>query len=249
MKYLVCGFIAISLFVTADVYGFGKKKMNTTEIKGTTETQIAKDSLGTKVHVMVRGKAAELLFKMIREQKTELDVSEALAMLNGAKEWTVTGKQITCSKIEKSKKEDYACSFDLASGGTAMAGMDPFTPSVFHLAKTATPVKFFKDKKMNRAIASASSVTYSKANAYVVYEKSSKKTGSQDAMIVLRGDSAKEIMAFLQNDGTAFSIGGAHGFKGKDIACVGAVNGEPERCALVVSLVDGSISTSKNPLF
>lgn len=253
MKYLVCGFVALSFFVsTSTVYGFGKKKMNTTEIKGTTETQIAKDVSGTKVHVMVRGKAAELLFKMIRETKTELDISEALAMLDGAKQWTVNGKQITCSKIEKKKKEDYACSFDLADGGEAFAGMDPFTPSVFQLAKTSTPAKFFKNKKPGRSVASSSPVVYSKANAYVVYDKTTKKTGSQDAMIVVRGDSAREIMGFLsggKNQPTSFKLGGAKGWKGKDIACVEAVNGEPERCALVVSLIDGSVSTSKNPLF
>lgn len=254
MKYIVYGFVVATIFVNAtDVYGFGKKKMNTSEIKGTTETQIAKDETGTKVHVMVRGKAAELFFKMIKEKHVEQNDTAALAMLKDAKHWTVNGKQITCSKVEKNNKEDFACAFDLADAGEAVAGVEPFTPSMFQLAKTSTPVKFFKNsKKEGRALASSTSpAVYSQANAYVVYEKSEKKTGSQDAMIVVRGDSAKEIIWFLtaNKDSKAFKMGGAKGVKGKDIACVESVNGEPERCALVVSLLDGSVSTSKNPLF
>jgi hypothetical protein len=70
-------------------------------------------------------------------------------------------------------------------------------------------------------------------------------------LIVFRGDSAKEILGLLESnpDNKAATWGEGQGRKGKEIACVGATAKEPERCALVVTFQDGSVTRSGNPLF
>ncbi|MGZ3651160.1 MAG: hypothetical protein ACXVB9_09885 [Bdellovibrionota bacterium] len=245
--------LAFLFAATPNSFGFGHKKMQVSELKGVTETQVA--AADGKGSVMVRGKAAELLFRTMKQQQEEQTDTDALKWI-GAKdgaEVTVRGKQVTCSKISKKTQEDYACAFNLETNGTVAAAADVYNPSTFNLARTATGSKVFKKK--NRAIASvaAPSATYSKGQAYLVYDEPGKQKTSETALIVFRGDSAKEILTMLEDDkGSDMKDahwGEAKGRRGQDIACVHALGKEPERCAVVVTFKDGSVTRSGNPLF
>jgi hypothetical protein len=68
---------------------------------------------------------------------------------------------------------------------------------------------------------------------------------------VFKGAAAAEIMGFLTEARgyREFVLAGAKGVRGKEISCLGAKGAEPERCAIVLSLARGSVSTFKNPLF
>jgi hypothetical protein len=243
---------AFGLLVHAETsWGFAKKPMQITELKGVTETQVASGE--NKASVMVRGKAAELLFKVMKEKQEEQTDTEALKWIgskDGA-EWTVKGKQITCSKIAKKTAEDYACAFEIDQTGSLAAANDVYVPDTFNLTRTATGSKVFKSKK-NRAIASVAPLAaYSKGLAYLVYDEPGQAKKSENAMIVFKGDSAKELLGLLQTGpgNKDAHWGDATGRKGQDIACVGASKGQPDRCAVVVSFKDGSVTHSGNPLF
>jgi hypothetical protein len=250
MVYTVC-----LMAVAATAHGFGGKKLNATEVTGVTETQLVKEATGEKLSVMLRGRGAELLFKTIQEKRAEKLGSDALEWIGNLNNshWTVEGDQVTCSRIQnaKSKKEDYACAFELKPDGKVAAGLEPFTPAIFNLAKTKTQAKLFQKKAPGRGLASASAPVPHQAKAYVLYDDPKKKKESENAMFVFRGWAATEIMGFLTEgkEQREFIIAGAKGIKGREISCVKATNGEPDRCAIVVSLKDGSVSTSKNPLF
>lgn len=246
---------AVLMSVALTAHGFGGKKLNATEVTGVTETQLAKDAEGKKLSVMLRGRGAELLFKTIQEKRSEKLGSDALEWIGNLNNshWTVEGDQVTCSRIQnqKNKKEDYACAFELKPDGKVAAGSEPFTPTLFNLVKTKTQAKLFQKKAAGRGLASASAPVPHVAKAYVLYADAKKKKESEDAMFVFRGYAATEIMGFLTEspEKREFVIAGAKGIKGREISCVKATNGEPDRCALVVSLKDGSVSTRKNPLF
>jgi hypothetical protein len=244
------------LLMPGPSFGFGGKNMKVTEITGVTEAQVNKTAEGDKAWVMVRGKAAELFFKMMKNQPAEKEKSQELAALAGKNttEWNSAGKQVSCSKLENTKKKttDYACAFELNIKGEVVAGTEPFSPAIFNLARTETKSHMFKKKNAGRAIASVGSqATYDKASAYVMYDKPEDKRHSENAMVVIRGNVAKEIIAFLQDgkNAQAFQMKGISGVKGAEISCVNATESEKERCAIVVSLADGSVSTNKNPLF
>ena len=247
----ILSLLVLGLAVGAgDAHAFGKKHMSVSELTGATEAQVAKHAEYKKqLTVMVRGKAAELLFKMIREKRTEQLGSQALDRVAGiATHWTVHGKQVTCSRIatHKNAKQDYACAFELSDEGKVMAGTEPYTPSVFNLALTKNKSKLFK---VERGLASANPVAFDKASAYVMYDRPGQKRASEDTLIVFRGQAAASIRGFLADQKLRqFTLGGAKGRRGKDISCVEARAGESDRCALVFSLDDGSISTLKNPL-
>lgn len=254
MKHIL--FIALALSVSQNAHAFGHKKMNLTEVQGVTETQLVKDGEGKKLSVMVRGRGAELLFRTMKEKRKEEVGSPALEFAGNVNNthWTVQGKNVICSRIhnKKSKKEDYACGFELDVGGSVEAKVDPFSPNLFNLVKTKTQAKLFPQKKAGRSLASA--VVPHKTSAYAMYEApgADKKREIEDAMFVFHGPAATEIMGFLADNraSSEFKLGGANGVKGNDISCVAAKDpGGADRCALVVSLSDGSISTRKNPLF
>jgi hypothetical protein len=252
-KNLVALFALGTLLVTTDSYGFGHKKMQISELKGVTETQVALNE--GKATVMVRGKAAELLFRTMKTQQEEQIDTDALKWIGAADgaEWTVKGKQITCSKLlgGKKKQEDYACAFSLDQAGTLSAAAEAFDTSNFNLARTETGSNLFRKKSRSLASVAPPPATYSKGLAYLVYDEPGKQRSSRNALIVFRGDSAKEILGLLENEPANKEAhwGEAVGRKGQDIACVGVLGKEPERCALVVTFKDGSITRSGNPLF
>jgi hypothetical protein len=238
------------LFSAGNGHAMGGKKMQISELKGVTETQVALAE--GKANVMVRGKAAELLFKVMKQKQEEQTDTDALKWI-GAKdgaEWTVKGKQITCSKIARKKAADYACAFDLDKSGNLAAAGQAFDVNAFNLSRTATASKLFQKKK-NRAIASVAPLaSYNKGRAYLVYDEPGKQRASEEAMIVFRGDPAKDILGLLeQTSNQPASWGEAKGRKGQDIACVDAVGKEPARCAVVVSFKDGTITHRGNPLY
>lgn len=244
--------ISIAALSTNEASAMARRKMHVAEIKGVTESQVNK--VEGKASVLVRGKAAELVFRMLKEERKEVAESEALKLTvaKGAIHHTIKGKQVTCSKIENQKKKqaDYACAFELKSDGSAWAAAEAFNPAAFNLARTETGSKMFKKPGRNLASA-APAVSHSAGQAFVVYDDPGKRSKSENALIVFRGDSAREIMGLLEADITnrAATWGDAKGRKGSDIACVGATAKEPERCALVVSFRDGSVTRSGNPLF
>ena len=244
--------VTVAALHAADASAMARKKMHVAELKGVTESQVSKTE--GKASVLVRGKAAELVFRMMKEEQKEVADSAALklAAAKGAKHLTIKGKQVSCSKIENPKKKqaDYACAFDLNGDGSVWAANEPFDPGAFNLARTETGSKLFK--KPGRNLASAAPATsYSSGQAFLVYDQPGKQKHSQNALIVFRGDSAREILGVLENHSGTSSAhwGDAKGRKGNDIACVGATAKEPERCALVVSFRDGSVTRSGNPLF
>lgn len=254
----LCVLSLLALSQTA--HGMGHKRMAVTEIKGVTESQVAKSPDNKVLSVMVRGKAAELLYRTLDRKKVEQLSSPALALVGEVNNshWTVHGKQVSCSRIKKkgAKFDDYACAFEIDPKGEVAASTEPFSPSLFNLAKTKTQAKLFPQKKAGRGLASAISPAPHSATAYVMYDKDEEKKGKakrdyEDALIVFKGPAAVEIMGFLSeaNKYKEYMLGGAKGLKGKEISCLSAKGGEPERCALVVSLESGSISTQKNPLF
>jgi len=253
MKYLLAVFLMVS---SQSAFGFSQKKMDLREVKGVTETQVAPSVEGNKMSLMVRGKGAEFLFRSLKEKRQEKVDSKALEIVGALDNthWTVEGRQVTCSRIhnKKSKKEDYACAFDLQGDGKLVASAEPFTPTVFNLAKTKTDVKFFKKKAAARGLASASPAGPQDLKAYAMYEgRKNEKPEFKDTMFVFRGAAATQIMDFLQRNagGEGFSLAGAKGYKGREISCVESTAAEPARCAIVVSLAEGFISTRKNPLF
>jgi hypothetical protein len=244
-SFLAVASVAI-LFSSKTSYGFGKKMMQISELKGVTESQVAVNE--NQAHVFVRGKAAELLFKVMKDKQEEQIDTEALKWMgskNGA-QFTVKGKQITCTRVTNQKAEDYACAFDIDQTGSLTAVNEAFVPETFNLARTETGSKLFKKKK-GRAVASATS--FNKGLAYLVYEKPGEQRRSENAMIVLKGESAKDLLTVLEMGAKEGHWGDAAGRKGHDIACVGATAKEPERCAVVVSFKDGSTTTSGNPLY
>lgn len=252
MKTVTTSLFAVAfLFVATDSFGFGQKKMQVSELKGVTETQISqKDGKAT---IMVRGKAAELIFRTMQERQEEQTDTAALALLgskDGA-EVTVHGKQVTCSKISKKKAVDYACAFDLEKGGNVAAVHDVYDPTKFNLARTETGSKVFK--KRGLASVGAPETTLNKGQAYLVYDTPGKARSAESALIVFRGAAAKDVLDLLQSD-TDSAIKDAHwgeakGRRGRDIACVDKLNKESERCAMVVTFSNGSISRTGNPLF
>lgn len=248
--------ITLSMLLAAgNSYGFGARKMQVSELKGVTESQVAKNE--GKASVMVRGKAAELVFRMMKQQQEEQTDTDALKWVgtkNGA-HWLVKGKQVSCSKVsnQKTKQDDFACAFEFDDQGNVAAGGEAFSPAVFNLAKTETGSKLFSKKKAKgRGLASvATDTTYSKGQAYLVYDEPGKARQSENALIVFRGDSAREILGLLENGkgNREAKWGEGKGWKGNEIACVGATGHEPERCAMVVSFKDGSVTKRGNPLF
>jgi hypothetical protein len=84
-----------------------------------------------------------------------------------------------------------------------------------------------------------------------MYDKDEKAKDGKNAMIVFKDDVAKKFIEVLgaSKDSKEFKRNGVKGWKGKEIACVEASVSSPERCAIVVSLESGSVSTAKNPLF
>lgn len=251
MRYLL---IAALLLSAEQAHAFGQKKMNLSEVKGVTETQLVQSQEAAKLSLMVRGKGAEFLFRTLKEKRSEQVGSEALQLTGNVNNthWTVQGKQVVCSRIQnaKSKKEDFACAFELDANGTVAGNVEPFSPSLFNLVKTKTQAKLFPNKKKaGRGLASA--VVPHPTSAYAMYEKPGAKNESEDTLFVFHGPVATEIMSFLtMHDSKAFHLGGASGVRGREISCVAAKSaGDPDRCALVVSLNDGSVSTRKNPLF
>jgi hypothetical protein len=252
MTKTILAISSLALFFAADSsYGMGGKKMQISELKGVTETQVALNE--GKANVLVRGKAAELLFKVMKEKQEEQADTAALKWI-GSKdgmEWKVRGRQITCSKIKKKKVEDYACAFELDQKGSVAAASEAFDVNTFNLTRTATASKLFKNSK-SRSLASASANTsFNKGLAYLVYDEPGKQRASKEAMIVFRGNTAKDILGLLKNgksNGEAH-WGEAQGRKGDDIACVEALGKEPARCALVVSFKDGSTTHRGNPLY
>lgn len=256
-KLFALPFVLSLILAVPESHGFGSKKLNVSSLKGVTETQVAKGE--ERASILVRGKAAELIFRMMKESQAEQADSEvAHAAGKGSSHWVAKGKQISCSRVEKKNQHDYACAFELDREGSVMAGIEPYSPAVFNLAKTNTGSKLFKNaKKEGRSLASvgpaaAGPAKYSKGAAYIMYDKPEKKRDSENALIVFRGASASEIMGFLNEakDANTFALaGGTKGVKGREIACVEKTEQEPARCSLVVSFHDGSISRSKNPLF
>jgi hypothetical protein len=255
MKTVTTSLVATALlFTAADSFGFGQKKMHVSELKGVTETQVSqKDGKAT---IMVRGKAAELIFRTMQKRQEEQTDTAALALLgskDGA-EVSVHGRQVTCSKISKKKAVDYACAFDLEKGGNVAAARDVYDPTKFNLARTETGSKVFKKMK-SRGLASvaAPETTFNKGQAYLVYDSLGNARAAESALIVIRGAAAKDVLTLLQND-IDRDIRDAHwgeatGRRGRDIACVGKMNKEPERCAMVVTFSNGSISRTGNTLF
>jgi hypothetical protein len=245
--------LTVAALSTTDALAMARKKMHVAELKGVTESQVNMNE--GKASILVRGKAAELVFRMMKEEQKEVADSEALKLTaaKGATHHTIKGKQVSCSKIENPKKKqaDYACAFDLKGDGTVWAANEAFNPSTFNLARTETGSKLFK-KKPGRGLASATpTAAYSAGQAFLVYDEPGKQRNSENALIVFRGDSAREILGVLQNHSSTSSAtwGDAKGRKGSDIACVGATTKEPERCAMVVTFRDGSVTRSGNPLF
>lgn len=244
--------LTVAAFSTTDAFAMARKKMHVAELKGVTESQV--NMAEGHASVLVRGKAAELVFRMMKEEQKEVADSAALKLTaaKGATHHTIKGKQVSCSKIENPKKKqaDYACAFDLKGDGTVWAADEAFNPGTFNLARTETGSKLFK--KQGRGLASAApTATYSAGQAFLVYDEPGKQRKSENALIVFRGDSAREILGVLQNHSSTSSAswGDAKGRKGNDIACVGATTKEPERCAMVVTFRDGSVTRSGNPLF
>jgi len=251
MRYLL---IAALLFTASEqAHAFGQKKMNLSEVKGVTETQLVQSPEAAKLSLMVRGKGAEFLFRTLKEKRTEQIGSAALELAGNVNNthWTVQGKQVVCSRIQnkKSKKEDYACAFELDEKGSVAGNVEPFSPNLFNLVKTKTQAKLFPKKKQSRGLASAA--IPHPTSAYAMYDKPGAKNESEDTLFVFHGPVATEIMGFLtMHDSSSFRLGGASGVRGREISCVAAKKaGDPDRCALVVSLSDGSVSTRKNPLF
>lgn len=258
---LVCTF---SLMLASQAaFGMGHKKMNVTEIKGVTESQLSKSDDAKSLSIMVRGRAAELLYRTLDEKKVEQTGTAALGLLKGKNnlQWTVKGKQVSCSRIQKKngKFDDYACAFELDREGEVAGKVEPFSPTLFNLVKTKTQAKLFPAAKTGgRGLASAAAPMPYPAAAYVMYDKADEKKNAgkprrefEDALIVFKGPAAAEIMTFLTEAKgyREFMLAGTKGVKGKEISCLGAKSGEPERCALVLSLASGSVSTRKNPLF
>lgn len=251
------------LLLSQAAYGMGHKKMNLTEIKGVTESQLFKSADAQVLSIMVRGKAAELLYRTLEEKRVKKTGTEALDLLKdkNAAHWTVQGKQISCSKIQNkiAKVNDYACAFALDPEGEVAGQLEPFTPTLFNLVKTKTQARLFSAKKPSgRGIASVSSPVPHETGAYLMFDKSSDsveagkpKREYEDALLVFKGEAAVEIMGFLTEAKKyrEFILSGAKGVRGKEISCLGKKSAETERCALVISLGSGSISTRKNPLF
>lgn len=255
MKLCLALLCVWALLGSENSFAFGRKSLRMAEIKGVTESQIANND--GKLSVMVRGKVAELLFRMAKGKQSLEAESAALQLTQNNKDgthWVVKGKQLNCSKISNVKKhaDDYACSFQIDQSGSIAAASESFSPELYNLARTETGSKMFKKA---RALASvtqpgASQATFSKGQAYVVYEKPGEQKKSETALIVFRGDSAREIKTFLETSHVAEATwSGNRGRKGNEIACVNATYSEPERCAVAVNLHDGAILRSANPLF
>jgi hypothetical protein len=249
---------AISLFLASQAaFGMGHKRMNVTEIKGVTESQLSKSEDSKSLSVMVRGKAAELLYRTLDEKKVQQTGTPALVLLKNKNttHWTVKGKQVSCSRIQKknAKFDDYACAFELDRKGEVAGKVEPFTPTLFNLVKTKTQAKLFpQGKPAGRGLASAGQPMPYQAAAYVMFDKGEKaKREYEDTLIVFKGAAAAQIMGFLTEAKgyREFVLAGAKGVKGKEISCLSAKGAEPERCAIVLSLASGSVSTLKNPLF
>lgn len=240
------------LFAANTSYGFGSKPMQVSELKGVTEAQVS--VADGKANVLVRGKSAELLFKVIKQKQEEQTDTDALKWVGSADstETTVRGKQITCSKVTKKDAADYACAFVVDSTGTLSSADETYNVSAFNLARTETGSKVFKKKK-DRSIASvAPTASFDKGAGYVLYDKPGNQRNAEQSMIVFRGDTAKDILGLLESndkDTKESTWGAVKGRKGQDIACVGATDKEPARCAVVVSFEDGSVTSKGNPLF
>ncbi|MGZ3696274.1 MAG: hypothetical protein ACXWQO_19955 [Bdellovibrionota bacterium] len=243
--------LVVALGAANVAYGFGSKKMNFTEVKGQSEAQVVQ---GENLNVMIRGRAAELFYKVNMAKATEIKESAAIPMMKAkdTTHWAWTGKQITCSKVTDTKKnkDEYACGFAFDASGV-MAGIEPFTPTIFNLAQTQEKTTLFKKMKKSRGLASAAPGALDKATAFVVYDKPREATNSKEAMVVIRGKAAQDILTYLATDPKAekFKKGPAEGLRGKEIACVYASGTENERCSFMVSMDDGSVSKSHNPLF
>lgn len=243
------------LFSGESAHAFGKKSFQSTELTGVTESQITHAPDSGKISVMVRGRVAELLFRMIKGEKKEHLGSDALALTKNMTNthWTVSGKQVTCSKIttKSQAKADYACAFDLSNDGAVVAGVEPFNPALFNLARTNVPDRFFQKGAKTRGLASNGASLYEQSAAYVVYDKGEKAKQAKEAMVVFKGSVAKKLVEVMGQgkDVKPFTMKGAKGWKGRDLACVEAVGASQERCALVLSLEDGAVSKKKNPLF
>ncbi len=256
-KYVCSALSLCALFAATDGHAMARKKLQVEQLKGVTETQVNSElnKSDGMAAIMVRGKAAELVFRMMKEDKKEQVDSDAVKMAaaKGVVHTSVKGRQVTCSKVSnpKRKQDDYACSFNIKHDGTVWVGGEAFNPVAFNLARTETGSKLFK-KAQARGLASVSvPATYSTSQAFLVYNEPGKARSSENALIVFRGESAKEIMALLETniENKAAEWNGSKGRKGADIACVNATGKEPERCAMVVSFRDGSITRTGNPLF
>lgn len=249
---------ALLLTSGQDAFAFGGKKMHLAEVNGVSETQVV-NADGKSLSVMVRGRAAELLFRTIKEKRKEQMSSAALDLLGGAEttHWKVEGRQISCSRLAKGKTSEYACAFALEAAGKVVASREAFDPDRFNLPLTKAYASLFKKPSGGRGLASVGSagpnspVVFEKAKAYVLYEDAKRKQEAREALLVIRGQAASEIREFLTASGPYVTMqrGSAKGIKAREISCVEATVNEGDRCALVISLGDGAVSTRNNPLF
>lgn len=247
--------LAILLLPANNAFAFASKNLKVAELNQVTESQVTWTEEERKAHVMVRGRGAELLYRMIKEERKENLESDALTFAGRASSghWSVKGQQVICSKMDNKKKtkSDYACAFSIDEGGSVNAGVEPFDPVLFNLAKTNTSIKLFKGKqRTGRALASASPTIYGKSAAYVLYGKSEVPKEGKDTMIVFKDAVARKLLEVLRSSPNSepFVKNGTKGLRGNEFSCVEAANGDAERCAVVFSLTDGGVSKRKNPL-
>lgn len=248
MRFL---FAAALLFVSHEqAHAFGQKKMNLSEVKGGTESQLIQAPDSAKLSVVVHGKGAEFLFRTLKKTRTGKYAPSGQDLVSGTNaRWTVVGRQVTCTRIQKAKNESYACAFQLDKKGAVAGDFEPLSPVAFNFDKNSAKVAI--KKKGGRGLASASAPVSHPTSTYAMYENGSEKSRSEDTLFVFHGPVATEMIGFLtMHDSDSFFLAGASGVRGKEVSCVAAKKpGDSDRCALVVSMNDGSISTRKNPLF
>ena len=240
--------------------GFSMSKGPINYVQSTGKSQ-AQFSVATERDglLLLRGHAAEVLYKNIRV-KQEAGKDAALQARLGAKlsDSYASGSVVTCHEIKSASKSEYACSLEFRNGVNPVAYRDTFSAPGFNWAENYGGTNLVKGSAIgagSRGIASVSGGPRGSGGAKVYFLTPKDRTKKTDNVLVLvNGKAADRLYNMMADskDSKAFRKGNGAGFRGDGIACVHGETGKKEdayRCSFTVSLSNGDIVKSYNPLF
>lgn len=266
MKFKFTFLLAVAFSVPSYSFAMSKGSIDYAVDRGPSQVQLTSfNSEAGDSSVLIRGHAAEVVYKNLNIDAKSVTQSAALDLIGGkAQQSEKVGSLITCSEIRSGKKADYACSVTVDSNGKLAVNREPFDTKKFDLATNyGGATNLFKaaknTAKAGRSLASVDEPkVYGSADVYFVKPKEAKKdlqqAKAENMLVVVTGPAAEKIYdeMSIAKDAKNKSMGDAIIFRGEHMACVqnkGAKKAKNARCTFTVSRDSGAVVRDLNPLF